>query len=319
MTTREKILDSLAPIVAAPSHVRIDEERLRTTAADLLEAPVPPWDNHLQLLGTPEETAQYYFFLDSTNFCFWAPKGKERWAYPIDGKWVSGYYAYSRAVKDAFLRDARLFNADHLSAMAAEEFEKLFAQGRNELLLLSERHRLINENFTILKERFNGNAMELLRQANRDADTLVALLLEHFPSFRDETSWRGHTAYIYKRAQIFPSDISFTGLDALKISNLDHLTVFADYKLPQMLEYLGVLVYSDELDADIRNESLIPSGSEKEVELRASSIVAIERMRDEMVRLGRTITQNELDWILWVKAKGTEFKKPHHKTLSIFY
>lgn len=318
MTTREKILDSIAPVVAKPTHVFINADRIIAVAQELLAAQVPPWDNNLQFFGTPEETAQYYFFVDSINFCFWAPKGQRRWEYKIGDKWVGGYYAYSCAIKDAFERDKRLLDAKYLSEIPEEDFKSIFA-GRNALLLVDERLDIIRKNFSVLLNEFEGKTINLLKASENDADKLVALLVEHFPTFRDEATFKGKDAYFLKRAQIFTSDLSFIGLDELKLTNLDHLTAFADYKLPQILESFGVLTYSPELNTDIESEMLIQAMSLKEVELRASSVVAIERIRDEMVKLGRDVTINELDWILWVKAKETTFIKPHHKTLTTFY
>lgn len=318
MITRDQILGSLQPLAASPKHVFINQKILKEKAKKFLSMQVPPWDNDLQFIGTPEQTVQYYFFLDSINFCFWAPKGEDRWAYKVGDEWMSGYYAYSRAIKDAFLRDPRFFDAEYLSKIPEQDFKNIFA-GKNTLLLLDERLKIIRENFTVLKEKFDGQAINLIRQAEGDTDRFVQILLEHFPSFRDMVEENGHTYYFLKRVQIFPSDLSFVGIPELKLSNLDHLTVFADYKLPQILESLGVIDYSEELDSDIVNERLIPAGSLKEMELRASSILAIEEMREELVRLGRDITTNELDWILWVEAKATKFAKPHHKTLTTFY
>lgn len=318
MTTREQIINSLQSLVASPKHVFIDQAVLKEKVKKFLDMKVPSWDNDLQFIGTPEQTVQYYFFLDSINFCFWAPKGEERWAYKVGEEWMSGYYAYSRAIKDAFVKDSRFFDAEYVSTISDEDFRGIFV-GKNTLLLIDERLKIIRENFTILKEKFGGQAINLIKQAGGDIDTFVQLILENFPTFRDVIEQDGQKYFFLKRVQIFPSDLSFTGIDELKLSNLDHLTVFADYKLPQILESLGIIKYSEELDSDIVNEVLIPAGSQKEMELRASSIVAIEQMRDELVQLGRDITTNELDWILWVEAKATKFAKPHHKTLTTFY
>lgn len=319
MITRDRILNSLTPVLEDLKFVTIDTYRLKAIADELLEAPIPPWDNDLQLLGTPEETAQYYFFLDSINFCFWGRKNTPRWEYQINGEWVGGYYAYSRAIKDAFVQDARFFDASYLSEISEEDFRSIFASGRNTLELVDERLNIIRENFRILKKNFDGKAIHLFQQADMDADMIVETLLDTFPTFDDSVLWQGNRVFFLKRAQILVSDISFTGLPELAIQNLDHLTVFADYKLPQILESFGVLKYSAELDSDIVHEVLIPKGSQKEIELRAASIAAIEQLRDEMEGLGRTISTNELDWILWVKAKATSFEKSHHKTLTTFY
>ncbi len=319
MITREKVLGSLASVLKKPEFVFSNASKVKEVALGLLRVPVPSWDNHLQLLGTPEETAQYYFFLDSINFCFWGKKDQPRWEYQINGEWVGGYYAYSRAIKDAFLRDSRFFDASYVSTISQGDFRSIFSAGRNTLLLIDERLEIIRINFRILQESFGGKAINLLNQAGMDADKIVAMLIEKFPTFDDSVLWNNNKVFFLKRAQILVSDISFTGLPEFVIKNLDHLTVFADYKLPQILESLEVLTYSSELDVDIGNEVLIPKNSQKEIELRASSIIAIEQIRDEMEKQGRYVSINELDWILWVMAKQTSFKKPHHKTLTTFY
>jgi hypothetical protein len=202
--------------------------------------------------------------------------------------------------------------------MPLEDFKQIF-QGRNELLLLEKRHAIIQENFSILAREFGGSALQLVQSAGGDIDAVIETLLVHFPTFRDEVAWQGNRILFLKRAQIFPSDISFTGIDALAFRNLERLTVFADYRLPQLLEALSVLRYSDELDGEIRAEVQIPVGSQKEIEIRASTIVAVERIREAIEQEGRKVTTQELDWILWVKSQEVAFTKPHHKTLTIFY
>jgi len=319
MTIKERILASIEPVLAAPEHVSIVPEKVAEAAYKLKNAQLPVWNTDDQLLGSAEETAQYYFFLDSINFCFWGMKGKTRWEYQIGGEWTGGYYAYARAIKDAFSRDRRFFDTAYLSQMPEEDFRQIFALGRNELMLIPERYALIRENFSILQERFNGSALNLIEEANGDAGSLASILVECFPTFVDSVTWKGKEVFFLKRAQIFPSDLSFSGRNDLVLGGLENLTAFADYKLPQLLEALGIIRYSDELSADIEQEALIPQGSQKEIEIRASTIRAIEDLSAEIARLGRPVTTQELDWILWVKAKELRFAKPHHRTITTFY
>ncbi|NBD73877.1 hypothetical protein GVX82_02445 [Patescibacteria group bacterium] len=319
-SARDKILTSIEPVIQRARRVSLVEEKVDELAREVKESPVPPWDNQLQFLGTPEETLQYYFLLDSINFCFWAKKGDERWSYWVDGAWMQGYYAYSRALKDAVERDTSLLEANVLSELSEERFRTIF-QGKNELLLMPERWWIVRENFTILKDTFEGQAHTLVAAAQRDVNKLVSLLLEHFPTFRDVTPYDGYDVWLLKRAQIFCSDISFALPDhpGTKFTNLGDLTVFADYKLPQILESVGVLRYDDDLERRVREEELIVAGSPEEVEIRAFTIHAIELLRARIESLGRSLTTNEVDWILWVLAKQTSFEKPHHKTLTTFY
>lgn len=320
-STKETIVESLQPIIHSSEFVTIIPAGVERLAEELKNETIPPWDNTLQFLGTPEETLQYYFFIDSINCCFWAPKGEERWMYQVNGEWVAGYYAFSAAIKDAFLRDKRFFDSAYLAEIPEADFNAIFAGGKNELLLVKERWNIIRENFSILHKKFSGSLLNVLTQANRDVDVFVALLLEHFPTFRDQAELNGKSVYFWKRAQILPSDLSFALPDfpPVQFTNMGNLTVFADYKLPQILEAFGALQYVPELAQDIIEERLIPAGSQKEMEIRANTILAIEQITESIRQKGGSLSTHEVDWILWVKAKQTKLPRPHHKTLTTFY
>lgn len=57
---------------------------------------------------------------------------------------------------------------------------------------------------------------------------------------------------------------------------------FLDYRIPQMLHYLGCIKYSPPLETRIRKHEDIPSGSNFEIELRATSIWCIELIKREI-------------------------------------
>lgn len=67
--------------------------------------------------------------------------------------------------------------------------------------------------------------------------------------------FQGKKISLYKRAQILVAD--FWGVMEARgegdIINMDWLTMFADYRVPQALVYLGVLRYSDTLMQTLRN------------------------------------------------------------------
>lgn len=60
---------------------------------------------------------------------------------------------------------------------------------------------------------------------------------------------QGRRVALYKRAQILVAEVCCV-LEAGgegSISDMDQLTMFADYRVPQALVHLGVLKYTDEL------------------------------------------------------------------------
>lgn len=67
----------------------------------------------------------------------------------------------------------------------------------------------------------------------------------------------------------------------------------ADYIVPAVLRQLGVLKYSSTLANIIDANNEIGSGSEEEVELRACSIYAVEKMRELISqKSGKQVFQN---------------------------
>lgn len=98
--------------------------------------------------------------------------------------------------------------------------------------------------------------------------------------------YKGHQVFLYKRAQIFVADLwgAFKGQGYGEFYDIGSITMFADYVVPAVLEQLGVLKYSSRLANIIETNNEISSGSEEEVELRACSVYAVEKMR-ELIRI----------------------------------
>lgn len=92
--------------------------------------------------------------------------------------------------------------------------------------------------------------------------------------------------FLYKRAQIFVADLwgAFKGQSYGEFDDIGSLTIMADYIVPAMLRQLGVLKYSSTLASTIEANDEIRPGSEEEVELRACSVHAVEKMR-ELIRM----------------------------------
>lgn len=98
-------------------------------------------------------------------------------------------------------------------------------------------------------------------------------------------------------------------------------------------------MYPLSLRERLKNGEYIPPGSDEEISVRAASIVSVERMRDEILRLrgdiGRgpreEISSVLIDFYLWDLAKRVETGKdrveginnvdilPAHRTRSVWY
>jgi hypothetical protein len=173
-----------------------------------------------------------------------------------------------------------------------------------------------------LAARWQGQAANLIRAAHHSAAQLVALVTAELPGFRDHAIYRGHPIYLYKRAQILVGDLwgTFGGERLGRFDDIEQLTMFADYRIPQLLRGEGILHYHNTLSTLIDSYQEVPSGSEMEIELRAATIHAVEQLRHALTERGVAISSLELDWSLWnIGEAQRETLAPHHRTLTIYY
>lgn len=213
------------------------------------------------------------------------------------------------------------WKSQHPLAVARRASPPGTADPRVPIPLLFSRTRAIREVGTGLKRFFDGHAANMVRAAGRDAGRLVELITSTFPAFRDTTVYRGRQIFLYKRAQILVGDLwgAFEGKGLGAFDNIGQLTCFADYRVPQLLRALGILVYSPELAATIdARKEILPS--EVEIELRAATIQAVEKMIDVLRAKSIPLLPLQLDWLLWERGEASlDQLAPHHRVTTIFY
>jgi hypothetical protein len=169
---------------------------------------------------------------------------------------------------------------------------------------------------------YQGKAAALVESAEQSALKLIRLVAAKLPSFRDKAEYQGKKVFFYKRAQLFAADLygALQGKEGGLFHDLDLLTAFADYKLPQVLRHIGVLRYEKTLAQKVDHHTLLGAGSPEEVEIRANTIWAVELIRQELLRQGKNLKAIEIDWILWNLGQQEDYRKyPYHRTLTIFY
>lgn len=78
---------------------------------------------------------------------------------------------------------------------------------------------------------------------------MLKLIIQEFICFRDEAVYHGQNVSFYKRAQILIGDIwaCFSGMTLGFFGDIDTITMFADYRVPQVLVHFGAMKYSDAL------------------------------------------------------------------------
>ncbi|MBU2498433.1 MAG: queuosine salvage family protein [Proteobacteria bacterium] len=318
-----EILERAKRVAVRGLHVKIDETALgRFTGNWLAEGwEPPPWEAVYHFQGGEEETLFYLLILDSLNFCFWPPPGEEKWAVSHESGWLSGYYALALSLKRAVESGIPLTDPGYLKALSSAQLGEIL-RGRGELQLMEPRLQILHELGEIIESRYDGSVSKLLAAAGRSAQGLVRLLAETFLSFRDVAEFEGFKVPFYKRAQILAADLhgTFGGEGWGGFRDMENLTAFADYKLPQVLRHLGIFRYSESLARKVDQMIHLEAGGVEEVELRANTIWAVELIRRELARRGMDLRAFEIDWVLWDMGQEEAFKeKPYHRTVTIYY
>ncbi|KAF7809915.1 queuosine salvage protein-like [Senna tora] len=295
-------------VATRSSHVLIDSAGIDKVVDDIESIPKVEWDfEGIHYFDNGPLTVQYLLVLDALNFCFWPDKDLS-------------YDHLASGLKKALQNDKSAFDADRLQKYTGPQLRELLSWPRP-LPLEDERVRLLHEVGFELERSFEGKASNLVESCGKSAVKLVGLVARHFPGFRDHAVYKGHQVFLYKRAQIFAADLwgAFRGQGYGGFVDISSLTIMADYIVPAVLQQLGVLKYSSRLANTIEASGEIGPGTEEEIELRACSVYAVEKMRELLSKkLGRQVLSVELD--LWLWATGIQCSSlQHHRTLSIYY
>jgi hypothetical protein len=63
----------------------------------------------------------------------------------------------------------------------------------------------------------------------------------------------------------------------------------------------------------------LEAGEPAEVEIRAATVVCVERLRNELAAADRQLNAIEVDWMLWAFSQELYPVRPHHRTRTVFY
>jgi hypothetical protein len=256
----------------------------------------PAWDHRRHYSGRTARTRLYIVVLDTVNFCFWGATG--------------GYWRLAEGVRDAFLAGDDLADPERLAVLDAPALERW----TGELTLMEERAAALRELGRVALDELDGDLEQLIEST---ATGTAAGLSRRLGSFRDVAVYDGREVPLLKRAQITAADLAGAGL--ADFPDLAALTCFADYKLPQALRHLGALNYSEPLARRVDDWRELEAGEPAEVEIRAATVVCVERLRDELAAAGRQLNAIEVDWMLWAFSQELYPVRPHHRTRTVFY
>ena len=111
----------------------------------------------------------------------------------------------------------------------------------------------------MLLDKYQGSFVQCLKECDGSALKLLSMVTQDFPCFNDSTNYKGKKVALHKRAQILVADLwqLFEGKGLCQFSDIDSITMFADYRVPQSLQYFGAFQYSDSLLDFLKMEQLL--------------------------------------------------------------
>ncbi|GAA5927878.1 queuosine 5'-phosphate N-glycosylase/hydrolase [Sporobolomyces koalae] len=353
------VVESARSVTRISEHVKLDRSGIERAARQILDQlirePYTPssWAqvplHPVPSLHSPEFILNWVFLVSSLNFSFWSALPTDErfgvlYTTACDGKaerpeehcmWT-GYFSLLAALWRAIERGVDVTNPAWYGTEATDEdLEAVFASDQAEPIpLLKERIVVLRQVGSILCQRYGGSVKTLIESCHHSALDLVETVTSTFACYDDRTTYPPLSTpiLIRKRAQILVAETwaAFEGQDLGKFDDIDQLTMFADYRVPQILHSLGTLEYDQHVTSILEQGTNLDNGSKEEVEIRCASIVVVEEIKHEIERLvteqGVTVKVPNavlLDFLLWDLAKVEEKQGravlPHHRTRSVFY
>lgn len=298
-------------------HIFFDELKIKEFANSLPERNIclPNWDEDVFLLNGDERDLDFLFLINTINFSYWSDFGKQKWQINYKDKKLSGSFGLFASFKRAIENNYPLFDNKYLSQISEDDLKKILIDDI-EIPMFKERLNIIRD----IGKNFIDNDIksfsQILEQSNNSCINLIKLIIKIFPSFRDIFYFKNEKYFILKRVQLICSMIY--GRNKNSFFDIDQLTVFSDYRIPQTLRKLGLVNYDLELSNIIKNNQYLTEGSNKELEIRLSSIFCSEKI----LKYLQNTKYNSIyiDYFLW--KDGQSIKEPDfdfHRTRSIYY
>ncbi|XP_067886132.1 queuosine salvage protein [Heterodontus francisci] len=279
-----------------------------------------------------EASINWVFVTDTLNFSFWSENDDHKCLIKYKGKMHSGFWSLCAAINRALDEGIPITSASYFANITLDQLKHVLSSDTDvPMPLIEERLKVLKEAGNILLEKFDGSFLNCIKKSENSAQKLLRLVVENFPSYRDETTFQGKKVAFYKRAQILIADI--WGLLEGKGDGVFHdiasLTIFADYRIPQALVHLGAMKYSEKLMEKLKQGMLFHSGDCQEVEIRGCSIWCVELIWRRILELGaqqgcinEDINSVLIDYYLWDYAREHREDMadiPIHRVRCIYY
>jgi len=250
----------------------------------------------------------FYLLIDGLNFCFWNKNKNKKFGY----KKHSGSIALGYLILRTLKKKPELFSPENLIHRAGGVYKEILKGSRGELKLKNERVRILQEIGNFIK-RYNFEKI-IKRFENKDVELFADFMLKNLPyTFNDISNTKNISIPFHKKIRLLTAELNFHA--GIKFKNMEKLLVYADYKIPQVLIYYGMLKLSKQLKEKIEKEKIIRHNSEEEIAIRAGMVAASEILKNKT-----KLPYLDIDMRLWILGRRMPKNAiPYHKTISRFY
>ncbi|XP_063788930.1 queuosine 5'-phosphate N-glycosylase/hydrolase-like [Pseudophryne corroboree] len=280
-----------------------------------------------------EDAVNWVFFADTLNFSFWSESQEKKFLVRYKGKEYSGYWAFCAAINRALDEGIPITTSFYYSNVTLDQLQHIFRSDTDvPITMIDTRLEILHQTGEILMKKFGGSFLNCVKMSKKSAVKLMQLVVENFPSYRDEGVFQGQKVAFYKRAQILVGDI-WAVLDGKTdgcFYDIHKITMLADYRVPQALVHFGVIRYSEELLRKLEEGFLFRSGDREEMEIRGCSIWAVELVyehlksifQEKRQTIGNDINPILINNFLWDFARDNRSAVdvvPFHRVRGIYY
>ena len=305
-----KIIESSKFVIENAKYVKINYDEIKKFAKNIQEVNIQNWlfNLPLNLLDENIDTIiEFLLYFEAIDFSFW---GNPKWEIQTEKGKQDGSMALLYAMLK-YIKENK--NFDNITKEKFGEYLK----GNIEIPLFEERYNILKKINNVVKEKMNGSFYKAIYNLKTDEE-LFDFIINNFKDFEDIRNYKGKTIYFYKLAQLLTSDILHMREKKEKIKvDYSHIVGCSDYKIPQGLRALNLVSYNEELANLVDNKIELKQNSEYEVEIRATVIYVINKIKE---LLDNRINAIDLNDYIWLMSKNKDLpKKPYHLTRNTNY
>ncbi|GIW66555.1 MAG: hypothetical protein KatS3mg095_0453 [Candidatus Parcubacteria bacterium] len=236
----------------------------------------------------------FLFFLRILDFRLW--EHDKNWEFKNE----EGFYGLLLRTKDLFKID--------LNKIDFINFKKIISPKENESLARL-RYKIFKQSLSWLNKNYDGDFKNYFEENKKPLNFCLNLLqLEKFQDYYQNF-------YFLKPNQLLYLELIIGNKLEKKFKNeLEELTIFADYKLPQLFINFNLINLPTHILDKIKNGKIIKTHSILENELRWASIIVGENLSKKM-----NLPSYLIDNLIWNLSHKVKLKTPYSKVKTIFY